>query len=412
MGMKNLLPALIVAALLPTAPARAAWLPCGLPGQTVSSFAASGNSLLALSDSGLFAGADNGASWKRAEGDLPKSIVNSVSASGPIFFACTRGGVYQSADGGASWSATGLVKSNSIQCLRAFGAALYAAGAGPVSHVYVSGDGGATWNDRSAGIPMNIANDFGAVGSKVFAGTDGQGLFTTANGGTSWSESDQGYPDNTPSVSAFAAAGSSLWLAGDGGLYASADEGATWVRKSSGIPDAVDCYGVAASGNLLLAGVDGLRTEGGGVYASADGGGSWKAMNTGLASRRVQGLWLIGSTAYAATAGGGLWRRAVSELAALNDAAVLPASAPARFALSVSRLPGGETMVTCQLPRAAIVSLSILDARGSRLFSSAAEERKAGTHAWPLLLPPSFAGTGFLDFRAGSETVRLPVSAF
>jgi photosystem II stability/assembly factor-like uncharacterized protein len=70
---------------------------------------------------------------------------------------------------------------------------------------------------------------FAAIGSNLFAGTDGGAVRFTANGGSTWAHTDYSglYGDNALGITAF---GTTLYLAvaGPGGMFKSKDNGATW----------------------------------------------------------------------------------------------------------------------------------------------------------------------------------------
>ncbi len=210
--------------------------------------------------------------------------------------------LYRSEDGGRSWvPRRGL----SVQGLEALamgpGSTVYAAGG---SRLALSADGGDTWLEAgsrpSASRVLALAAD-PAMG-RLYAGTDGDGLWLTGDQGASWSAALPGH-----SILCIAPASSSLIYAGaSDGLYASADGGASWQL----LPGAV-----AGSRVEALAVAPGLprrvfvATAAGAVQRSEDGGASWRTLPempagpaTALAVDPVHGQYLYAGSAR------GLWR--------------------------------------------------------------------------------------------------------
>jgi len=138
----------------------------------------------------------------------------------------------------------------------------------------------------------------------IYSGTDGGGIYTVSEGGTSWSAANSGLKNKEIQALAIHPVDPKLVYAGTlEGVFKTSDGGISWSGSSSGLTSndvralAIDPQTPAT----LYAG------SAAGVFKSLDAGASWTAGNTGLANLNVRAL-LIDPTAtnvlYAATAGG------------------------------------------------------------------------------------------------------------
>jgi photosystem II stability/assembly factor-like uncharacterized protein len=181
-----------------------------------------------------------------------------ISATDPDKMVYVAGGsagaVYYSANGGASWSAAAGAPTGSVNAIDVWSKdfALAADGAdGNRFYIYKSGylyastNGGATWTQMNAtAIPNKNAYLFVAarpgVAGEVWVSLDGNGLYRTTNGGTSFSKITAlttstafafGAP---PSGSTTPAVYSYGTVSGAKGLYRSTNLGTSWDRIDNG----------------------------------------------------------------------------------------------------------------------------------------------------------------------------------
>ena len=142
----------------------------------------------------------------------------------------------------------------------------------------------------------------------LFAGTEGAGIFRSADLGDSWIPVNTGLSDEPGhglSAAAFAQKRNMLYAGTTGGLSASTDGGDTWHHVPT-LPKPVSVSGIVTIGARVYIG-----TLGDGVWYSDDGD-SWMPVNDGLGSRLIHELSKIGTTVIAGTADGA-FRKEYSE---------------------------------------------------------------------------------------------------
>jgi photosystem II stability/assembly factor-like uncharacterized protein len=174
--------------------------------------------------------------------------------------------------------------------------------------IWKTTDGGTNWTN----IGDNLASlTYGAIAidpnniNTVYAGAgeimynlspfiyEGQGLYKTTDGGTSWNQVTAGWgnvthfgdlevsPHNSSFV--FAALGSGYWHRGNlsnEGIWRSTDAGITWTRTLNVI-DAFDVIVHPTNSNIVYAATGGGVTTSG-FYVSNNSGANWIQSNTGL----------------------------------------------------------------------------------------------------------------------------------
>lgn len=285
-------------------------------------------------------------------GGAPDSIyriaVDPVT-DGVAYLATLNTGVYKTSNGGQSWSAI----NNGISQLEFSGSqinrllvdpinpqVLYLANnvfTGPglpgntsVQGVYTSTNGGANWTASLTGVPaydvaINPSNDaqvyetnaigidiLGASGwtglpttppspyvmrvdpangNELFVGTYFNGLYQSADGGTTWTADNTGPASYITSIAFDPTNSQTVYISSNNwGVLKSTDGGSTWNSSNIGIQN--------VQINNIIMGNDGviyIGTNGQGVYKSIDSGSSWTLVDNGIASQSG----LTGITVYA-----------------------------------------------------------------------------------------------------------------
>jgi photosystem II stability/assembly factor-like uncharacterized protein len=126
----------------------------------------------------------------------------------------------------------------------------------------------------------------------IYAGTQGEGVFKSLDGGDTWSRSGSGLPKsevNGVNAFAFDARRHTILYAAVSsyGVYKSTDGGASWLpvrRGMGGSPIVVALAADPHAAGVVYAGTDR------GVYKTTDGGGHWRLASSGLTALTVTSL--------------------------------------------------------------------------------------------------------------------------
>ena len=198
-----------------------------------------------------------------------------------------------SASAFAQWKKTNFPSATVVTFLAVKDSTIFAATGG--QGVFLSADSGTSWTAVNNGLTNHIVQAFAINGSNIYAGTSnnngwGTGVFVSSNNGSSWSL--LGLNQTSIYIQALAFNGSNIF-AGDGygsGILLSKDNGASWQQSNNGLPNKIIVWSLVTRNTTIFAGTN-L-----GVYLSIDNGSSWTAMNTGLPdSSNVMALAISGS---------------------------------------------------------------------------------------------------------------------
>lgn len=260
---------------------------------------------------GIFLSQDGGTTWsapalRSIPADLGAAIVTDPTDAATVYVGTARGEVYVSHDKGGTW--TRLVTLGTGQAPRSLitgllvnpldPAVIYASS---VEGVYKSEDSGASWRAVRDGLsdPRVISLALDPVNPRtLYAGTgnsrprntfEGTGIFSSTNGGESWSRI-QGFPNApVPAIVISPLAPDVIYAAVmDVGVYKSVNGGASWSQVNSGLED--DClYALAidpTDPDIVYAGTAGnyCTTPGNkpeNVYKTTSGGTSWDVVLKG-----------------------------------------------------------------------------------------------------------------------------------
>lgn len=168
--------------------------------------------------------------------------------------------------------------------------------------IFQSTDGGQNWAAVNNGLSVNTdITALACVNTTLLAGT-GIGLYRSTDGGASWNSSS----DLSIGVNALVVTDDTI-LAGTygNGIYMSSDLGQSWFEANSGFnshPWEGNCPTVntfVVSGNDIFAG-----TSDSGIFRSSDNGVGWTPVNTGLPTTTIMSLAAVGSRLFAGTMNG------------------------------------------------------------------------------------------------------------
>jgi hypothetical protein len=222
------------------------------------------------------------AQWAR-ETDLPASPVYSLAQRGDTILAGVDDAVYVSVDGGGSWvrSADVGTPPSSVDAVWIERGRLWAGTYG--QGAWTSGDLGASWQDASAGLAGGFFNshlyvvDFESRGDSLYAGTAGAGTFVKHLGTLApWSVFGPSLVSTSSgSVTDLARAGQRLMVAAEanGGVHLNDRDDPEWTRVPL-VPEPGGS-GLQAS-SFLWTGADWLAATQLGVFRSPTGTGGWQ----------------------------------------------------------------------------------------------------------------------------------------
>jgi photosystem II stability/assembly factor-like uncharacterized protein len=182
-----------------------------------------------------------------------------------------------------------------VNCFASIGSKIFAGCTG--GGVFVSTDNGANWTAVNTGLKNKDIVSFAVRGATLYAGTGlfpgvGAGLYATTNEGTSWDSIHA-------SISGpFASIGTRLFGAGFFGVFVSTNSGAGWTSVST-----IYSGDLAVVDTTLF--VCAYTT---GAYRSTNYGGSWDQANVGLpAIPNLNAIFSNGKNLFAGVFNGGLY---------------------------------------------------------------------------------------------------------
>jgi photosystem II stability/assembly factor-like uncharacterized protein len=290
------------------------------------------NTFAGAEAAGVLLSTDNGTSWRAANSgfpkdrfDLPPSVM-ALAVSGTRLYAGTMEyGVFLSTNNGTHWDAinSGL-EDSLVHALAVSGMNLFAGSSGGV---FCSTDSGTNWTRVDSGLTNREVWSLAFSGTNLFAGTY-SGLFRSTNNGTSWAVASSGLASlwvRSLTVISNETGGTRLFAGTYGeGVFLSSNSGTSWAQVDSGLPSPI-VLSLAVSGRNIFAGTDS------GVFLSTNEGASWTQVDSGFVDRYVNSLAVIGTNLLAGTARGGLWRRPLSEM--VTSVELMKSELPQEFLL-------------------------------------------------------------------------------
>ncbi len=149
------------------------------------------------------------------------------------------------------------------------------------------------WAQMSNGMGTNnIINAFETLGTNIYAGTNVNGIYISANNGTTWTQSSM----NNKTVYSFTTIGTNIYAGllnnpnGSGGVWLSINNGATWTQTTLNSRHIIS---FAVLGANLFAGSD---VD---FWRSTNNGTNWTQLSVN--SQSVRSLAVIGSNLFAGT---------------------------------------------------------------------------------------------------------------
>lgn len=261
--------------------------------------------------SGVFRTVDNGTSWTLSNAGLRARFIAGFASKGKDLFAisydtynpdnnATLPGIWRSPDNGASWTAAlidsvqlndkgEIVRENGIPVtqsptnfysLTITQRGIFAGGAnGAILH---STNNGISWRQAGASVKFidyTVTALTGGANNRLFAGTDGNGLYYTDDDGKTWIDIIW-YDDNGdviyPAITSIITKDKNIFAASDWGIWWSGNNGKTWEYLEN-FPDSVYASTLYTVGGVLYVG-----SYGDGVWRSINEGTTWEKVSDGI----------------------------------------------------------------------------------------------------------------------------------
>ena len=159
-------------------------------------------------------------------------------------------------------------------------------------YIFKSRDEGKTWQNISQGMThsrvISLAID-PLLSANVFAGTKGDAVFKSYNGGQNWVSKRAGLEDVTISSVVHQLVfvpGSSqhVFAATSMGVFETEDGGDTWIKRMNGMIEVLMVVTIDLDPNQPQTAYAGTS---GGMYKTVDGAQTWEKVNNGLVSPKV-----------------------------------------------------------------------------------------------------------------------------
>lgn len=269
---------------------------------SLSCFSLSSGRMFYGSSGGIYRSADQAATWTSSYKGIKAAkmgpLVESKAAPGTLFAIVPSLGILKSPDSGATWTKLpDFERSQGVTRIALHPTnpkIIYALAGGPVlaansqadpsPSVYKTLNGGTSWSKVLTGtladleLSQNNPSRIFAAGKAMSGFSDVMALFTSANGGKTWTTHTV-YPYANTHVYDLAVDHTNdkiIYIGGDQGIYTklffkSTDGGASWIDLSSGLP------GIPV-GMLVFDPANSRRlynVHSAGTYRSEDGGVSW-----------------------------------------------------------------------------------------------------------------------------------------
>ena len=377
--MKSLI--ILVALLLFTISTQARWKKSNsVSFGEINSLTASGETLFAATEKGVFITTDNGDNWLEKNNGLTNLHVNSIVVKGEYIFAGTDGGVFLSTNNGDSWSAVLTEEGSStlsITSLAIKDGTVFAAT--NWEGMYASKDNGLNWMAINSGLTSLRMSSISVGNKNIFVGTDDKGIFRSINNGDRWDATKSGLTDNY--ILSITANGDSVFAGTlSDGLFLSIDEGVNWNPINTGLTKKTIRSIAVRGSNVFAAAMGG---DGGGIFQSEDYGANWNSIKDGLNNSKMKALCFFGDKLFLGDRYGFIWTEAVSDLITSIDIQKLNSSDKLNIDQNFPNPFNAFTTINYQIPFAketTDITLKVYDLLGNEIITLVDEKKAPGEY--------------------------------
>lgn len=229
----------------------------GLYTQYVKNSIMNGSNLFVGTIGGVNLSTNNGTNWiqRGAIGDAHSFVFNGTN----FFTGCTNNGVFLSTNNGVNWTQVNNGLTNlTVYSLLYLGTNLFAGTEG--GGVFLSTNNGTNWTAVNNGLTNQIVHSLASIGTNIFAATYGGGVFLSTNNGGNWNAVNTGLT-NLNTYSLFSVETNLFVGTYSGTVFLSTNYGGNWTSVSTGLNTTNTITSFWVSNNYIYAAV-----HNGGVY--------------------------------------------------------------------------------------------------------------------------------------------------
>ena len=239
----------------------------------------------------------------------------------------------------------------------------------------------------------NSIKCFAVIGTNLFAGSNGKGIFLSTNNGTSWSAVDSGLTNTD--VRALAVSGTNLFAGTWGsGVFLSTNNGTSWSVVDTGLTNPY-INSLLGNGTDIIVGTNTV------AFISGNNGTNWGEINSGMTGSQIISLAANGSNLFAGN-DRGVWRRPLSEM--ITGVKEEHNNLPTNFSLE-QNYPNPfnpTTVINFSIPKNYMVSIRVYDILGNEVANLMNEEKTAGSYSINFNASKLSSGVYFYRMQAGS----------
>lgn len=254
----------------------------GMTLKGIESIGIKNNTFYVANSEGVFLSKDELQTWEKTSLNVGASITNIDTTENKVYLTSSVGRIFYTEDDGSNWSVINNPLTNKFANSTLFlGDDIYMSADDGLFRSMDSGkaffrvNNDNVWTDSNSGLTNHQIVSLATNSDYLFAGTESQGIFVSANSGDSWEVANVGLEAlNSDNITNILPLGDRVILSTKGPLYESVNNGRSWVQ----VFDPGINKGISASGfnqGLLAFGVNGD-----GIYTSSDSLKSWGLAST------------------------------------------------------------------------------------------------------------------------------------